>query len=78
MPIPGGRGAKEGPEGGLGFHPLLPALPPATRIRQAWESGDVHVSDCDLGQGPVSMTHLLHLYSETIGLDVLEDSFQHW
>lgn len=32
---------------------------------------------CDLGQQPAPVTHFLHLYNETIGLDVLEGSFQH-
>lgn len=73
-------GGHQGGAGWEGWGSILffPPCCPATRICQAWESGDVHVSDCDLGQGPVSMTHLLHLYGETIGLDVLEDSFQRW
>ena len=68
-----GGGTKEGPGGraGVPSSSFCPAV-------QQQESGDVHVSDYDLGQGPVSMTHLLHLYGETIGLDVLEDSFQRW
>lgn len=65
--------------GGLGIHRLAPPalLSSRNNLSSLGVWGPACLWLCDLGQQPAPVTHFLHLYNETIGLDVLEGSFQH-